>query len=45
MTKELGMGPKSLMKNIPAPTQKWKLPVKLWVRELYEKKVRNGANH
>jgi len=38
MAKELGMAPKSLMKNIPAPTQRWKLPVKHWVRELYEKK-------
>lgn len=38
MAKELGMTPKSLMKNIPSPSQKWKAPVKIWVRELYEKK-------
>jgi hypothetical protein len=38
MAKELGMAPKSLLKNIPSPTRKWKLPVKYWVRELYEKK-------
>ena len=38
MAKELGMTPKSLLKNIPAPTQQWKAPVKVWVRDLYEKK-------
>ncbi|WP_416148651.1 hypothetical protein ACM26V_20625 [Salipaludibacillus sp. HK11] len=38
MAKELGMTPKSLLKNIPSPTQKWKAPVKYWVRDLYEKK-------
>lgn len=38
MAKELGMTPKSLMKNIPAPNQQWKAPVKVWVRDLYEEK-------
>ncbi|KAB8139471.1 hypothetical protein F9U64_00100 [Gracilibacillus oryzae] len=38
MAKELGMTPKSLLKNIPAPNQQWKAPVKVWVRELYEVK-------
>ncbi|QQK80098.1 hypothetical protein HUG20_09480 [Salicibibacter cibi] len=38
MAKELGMKPKSLIKNIPAPSQQWKAPVKVWVRELYEEK-------
>jgi hypothetical protein len=36
--KALGLSPKSLIKNIPSPSQKWKQPVKLWVRELYERK-------
>ncbi|MGD7045820.1 hypothetical protein [Jeotgalibacillus proteolyticus] len=36
MAKELGMTPKSLIKNIPAPNQKWKAPVNVWIRELYE---------
>lgn len=39
MAKELGMTPKSLIKNIPAPNQKWKAPVKIWVRDLYEEKL------
>lgn len=38
MAKELGMTPKSLLKNIPSPKQQWKAPVKVWVRDLYEKK-------
>ncbi|WP_373893921.1 hypothetical protein [Virgibacillus sp. CBA3643] len=41
MAKELGMKPKSLIKNIPSPKQQWKTPVKYWVRNLYEKKFGN----
>ena len=36
--KQLGLSPKALMKNIPAPSQKWKLPVKLWIAKLYEQR-------
>jgi len=35
MAKELGMAPKSLIKNIPASNQHWKDPVKVWIRNLY----------
>ena len=38
MAKALGMSPKSLMKNNPSPTQRWKAPVKHWIRDLYEKR-------
>jgi hypothetical protein len=38
MAKELHMSPRGLMKNIPSPKQQWKLPVKLWIRELYEER-------
>ena len=38
MAKALGMSPRGLMKNIPSSTQRWKLPVKYWIRELYEKR-------
>src|SRR5699024_11336985 len=37
-TKELGMTPKSLIKNIHAPNQHWKVSVKEWIRNLYEEK-------
>lgn len=38
MAKELGMTPKSLIKNIPTAHQQWKAPVKVWIRDLYEDK-------
>lgn len=39
MAKELGFRPKSLLKNIPSASQKWKMPVSEWVRWLHEKKM------
>ncbi len=41
--KELGLNPRSLMKNIPSPSQPWKAPVKVWIRELYEKQQAKAA--
>lgn len=38
MAKELGFQPRYLIKNIPSPSEKWKLPVGDWVRSLHEKK-------
>ena len=38
LAKELGLSPKTLMKDNPSPTQRWKLPVKLWIRELHAKR-------
>jgi hypothetical protein len=38
MAKELGMSPKGLIKNRPSPSQKWKAPVKFWIRELHAKR-------
>lgn len=37
MAKELGISPRSLMKNNPSKSQQWKLPVKFWIRDLYDK--------
>lgn len=34
LAKQLGMSPKSLLKNIPSPKEQWKLPVKDWIRSL-----------
>jgi hypothetical protein len=36
MAKELGFKPATLIKNIPSPSQRWKAPVKVWIRERYE---------
>jgi hypothetical protein len=38
MAKQLGLRPRSLIKNIPSPHQRWKAPVREWVRELYRKR-------
>ena len=43
MAKELGFQPHSLIKNIPSPSQRWKAPVKQWVRGLYEDKFGSRA--
>ena len=38
MAKEMGLNPKSLMKNIPSPSEPWKAPVKYWIRDMYEER-------
>jgi hypothetical protein len=40
MARELGLGPRGLIKNIPSPKQQWKAPVEDWVRDIYEKSHR-----
>ncbi len=40
--KELGLSPRALLKNIRSKTQQWKLPVNLWMRELYGKRFGRG---
>lgn len=39
MARELGLNPRSLIKNIPSPNQQWKLPIKQWIHELHDKKT------
>lgn len=36
MAKEMGLNPRSLIKNIPNSTQLWKAPVHMWIQEMYE---------
>ncbi len=38
MAKELGLSPRSLIKNIPSPKQRWKAPVEDWVRDIYPRR-------
>ena len=38
MAQRLGFTPRALIGNIPSPTQRWKAPVKEWVRDLYDEK-------
>ena len=36
MAKELGLNPKSLIRNIPNKKEMWKAPVKDWIHDMYE---------
>jgi hypothetical protein len=38
MAKNLGFGPDTLVRVRPNPKQKWKLPVKYWIRELHQER-------
>ena len=38
MAKELGLAPKSLLQDIPSPSERWKAPVHVWIREIYAKR-------
>lgn len=42
MAKELGLNPKSLIKNIPNKSEQWKAPVSIWIREIYEERKRKS---
>jgi len=44
MAKDLGMSPRSLIKNIPSRTERWKAPVRDWIEHLYEKHQAKRAN-
>ena len=41
--KEMGLNPKSLIKNIPSKQQQWKLPVKEWLRDMWEDRQEKAA--
>ena len=43
MAQRLGFTPRALIGNIPSPTQRWKAPVKEWVRDLYNEKFPGEA--
>ncbi len=43
MAKEMGLNPRSLIKNIPNKREPWKAPVKEWVRDMYEDRQAKAA--
>ena len=43
MAKEMGLNPRSLIKNIPSKSEPWKLPVKDWIHEMYQKRQEKAA--
>ena len=38
MAKEMGLNPRSLIKNIPNKNEQWKAPVSIWIQEIYEER-------
>lgn len=42
IAKELGLNPKSLIKNIPSKSQQWKAPVGVWIREMQNDRKRKS---
>ena len=38
IAKEMGLNPRSLIKNIPSKTEQWKSPVSVWIQEMYEER-------
>lgn len=45
MAKELGLNPRTLIGNIPSPTQRWKAPVEEWVRDLHRRRFSGTPRH
>jgi len=39
IAKEMGLNPKSLIKNIPSKSEQWKVPVKEWLHEMYDERT------
>ena len=42
MSKEMGLNPKSLIRNISNKKEMWKAPVKDWIHDMYEKRQRKS---
>lgn len=42
MAREMGLNPKSLIKNIPNKKEKWKAPVKDWIHDMYDERQRKS---
>ena len=42
MAKEMGLNPKSLIRNIPNKKEMWKAPLKDWIHDMYEKRQRQS---
>lgn len=38
MAKEMGLNPRSLIKNTPNKSEQWKAPVSIWIQEMYGKR-------
>lgn len=43
LAKDLGLNPRSLIKNVPSRSEPWKAPVAAWIRELHRKRQQQAA--
>lgn len=43
LAKNLGLNPRSLIKNIPSKSEPWKAPVKDWLHEMDEKRQKKAS--
>lgn len=41
----MGLNPKSLIKNIPNKKEMWKVPVKDWIHDMYEKRRKKAEQN
>ncbi len=41
--KQLGFSPRNLIKNRPSKSQRWKAPVHIWIRELFDRGLARAA--
>lgn len=39
IAKEMGLNPRSLIKNIPNKSEPWKAPVKNWLYDMYNRRL------
>lgn len=42
LAKQLGLNPKSLIKNIPSKSEAWKAPVKDWIHDIAAKREKKS---
>ena len=42
LAKELGLNPRSLIKNIPSKSEPWKAPVKDWIHAISDKRKKKS---
>lgn len=38
IAKEMGLNPRSLIKNIPNKSEQWKAPVSVWIQKIYQER-------
>ena len=42
IAKEMGLNPRSLIKNIPNKSEQWKAPVSIWIQDMYQQRQKKA---